>query len=204
MAQIVEIKIRKNEININLNEESQYKDIIKILKKKLSELKSLYKEDKTPILVTGKVLKNKEITEIKKLIQSEIDVNIEFDSPEVLGLYGIKRTYNEDIGESSTIYHRGDLRSGQKIENEGSIVIIGDVKSGAEVIAGENIIVVGKLRGLAHAGAKGNKKAIIAAEQIDGPQLRISNIVRELEKNDEDYSVKYKYAYVNDDKIELE
>ena len=204
MAQIIEIKLKRNEININLNENSEYKEIVKNLKKKLPELKNLYKEDKTPIFVTGEVLKNKEIAEIKKLIQDEIDVEIEFDSPEVLGLYGIRKTYNEDIGESNTIYHRGSLRSGQKLENEGSIVIIGDVKSGAEVIAGENIIVVGKLMGLAHAGAKGNKKAIIASEKIDSPQIRISNIVKEMEKNDDDYSVKYKYAYVNEDKIELE
>lgn len=204
MAQIIEIKLQRNEINIYLNEKSEYKEIIKVLKKKLPELKNLYKEDKTPILVTGKVLKNKEITEIKDLIQSEIEVEIEFDSPEVLGLYGIRKTYNEDIGESSTIYHRGSLRSGKKLENEGSIVIIGDVKSGAEVIAGENIIVAGKLMGLAHAGAKGNKKAIIAAEKIEVPQIRISNIVKEMEKNDDDYSVKYKYAYVKEDKIELE
>ena len=204
MSQIVTIKLTKNQIIITLDQNSTYKEVLKNLKKKLPELKNLYKDDKTPIFITGKVLKNKEITEIKELINKEIDVEIEIDSPEVLGLYGIKRTYNEDIGESLSIYHRGDLRSGQKLENEGSIVIIGDVKSGAEIIAGENIIILGKLRGLAHAGAKGNNKAIIAAESIDVPQIRISNIVREMEKKDEEYSVKYKYAFVDNDKIELE
>ena len=204
MAQVVGVKLKQDELTITLNEESDYKEIIKNLKKKLPELKKLYKDDKTPIFVTGKVLKNKEIDEIKRIIQEDIDVKIEFDSPTVLGLYGIRKTYNTDIGESSTIYHRGSLRSGQKIENEGSIVIIGDVNSGAEIIAGENIVILGKLMGLAHAGAKGNKKAIIAAERIETPQIRISNIVKEMEKNKEEYNVKYTYAYVNEDKIELE
>ena len=204
MAQIVEIKLKKNELKITLNEKYEYKDILKSLKKKIPDLKKLYKDDKTPIFVTGKVLKNKEIDEVKELIQKEIDVQIDFDSPKVLGLYGIKKSYNQEIGESPTIYHKGSIRSGQKIENEGSIVIIGDINSGAEVIAGENIVVVGRIMGLAHAGAKGNKKAIIAAERIETPQIRISNIVKSIQKEAEEYSVRYTFAYVKEDKIELE
>lgn len=204
MAQVVEIRLRKDELIITLNERCEYKEIQKALKKKIPELKKLYKEDKTPIFVTGKVLKNKEIEEIKNIIKSEINVEIEFDSPKVLGLYGIKKAYNQDIGASTTIYHKGSIRSGQKIENEGSIVIIGDLNSGAEVIAGENIIILGRLMGLAHAGAKGNKKAIIAAEKIETPQLRISNIVKSIRKEDDEYSVKYTFASVKGDKIELE
>ena len=204
MAQVVEIRLRKDELIITLNEKCEYKEIQKALKKKIPELKKLYKEDKTQIFVTGKVLKNKEIEEIKNIIKSEINVEIEFDSPKVLGLYGIKKAYNQDIGASTTIYHKGSIRSGQKIENEGSIVIIGDLNSGAEVIAGENIIILGRLMGLAHAGAKGNKKAIIAAEKIETPQLRISNIVKSIRKEDDEYSVKYTFASVKGDKIELE
>lgn len=204
MAQVVEIRLRKDELIITLNEKCEYKEIQKALKKKIPELKKLYKEDKTPIFVTGKVLKNKEIEEIKNIIKSEINVEIEFDSPKVLGLYGIKKAYNQDIGASTTIYHKGSIRSGQKIENEGSIVIIGDLNSGAEVIAGENIIILGRLMGLAHAGAKGNKKAIIAAEKIETPQLRISNIVKSIRKEDDEYSAKYTFASVKEDKIELE
>ena len=204
MAQVVEIRLRKDELIITLNEKYEYKEIQKALKKKIPELKKLYKEDKTPIFVTGKVLKNKEIEEIKNIIKSEINVEIEFDSPKVLGLYGIKKAYNQDIGASTTIYHKGSIRSGKKIENEGSIVIIGDLNSGAEVIAGENIIILGRLMGLAHAGAKGNKKAIIAAEKIETPQLRISNIVKSIRKEDDEYSAKYTFASVKGDKIELE
>lgn len=81
-------------------------------------------------------------------------------------------------------------------------MVLGDVNPGAEVIAGENIAVVGNLRGVAHAGAKGNKKAIISAVKIESPQLRIANIVKEIEKIEEEE--KKTYAYVDDDKIILE
>ena len=93
---------------------------------------------------------------------------------------------------------KGQFVLGQKLEYEGSIVIIGDLNGGAEVIAGENIAVLGALRGLAHAGAKGNKKAIIAAEKIEAPQLRIANIVKE------EVQGKATYAYVKENEIILE
>ncbi|MFA5551497.1 MAG: septum site-determining protein MinC [Trueperaceae bacterium] len=65
------------------------------------------------------------------------------------------------------------VRSGGKIESTGSVVVLGDVNSGAEILANDDIIVVGMLRGLAHAGASGNEKAVIWAERILSPQLRI-------------------------------
>ena len=86
---------------------------------------------------------------------------------------------------------------------EGSIVIIGDVNSGAEVIAGDNVIVIGTLRGLAHAGAKGNKEAIIAVSTLDAVQLRISNIVREIDRDEEEIR-EHAYIYVENDKIEID
>ena len=69
------------------------------------------------------------------------------------------------------------VRSGGRIESTGSVVILGDVNAGAEIIANDDIVVVGALRGLAHAGAAGNDKAVIWAQQILSPQLRIGNAV---------------------------
>ena len=69
------------------------------------------------------------------------------------------------------------VRSGGRIESSGSVVILGDVNAGAEIIANDDIIVIGRLRGLAHAGAAGNDKAVIWAQHIQSPQLRIGNAV---------------------------
>lgn len=69
------------------------------------------------------------------------------------------------------------VRSGGRIESTGSVVVLGDVNAGAEVIANDDIIVVGTLRGLAHAGAGGNDKAVVWAERILSPQLRIGSAV---------------------------
>lgn len=203
MKNCVAINLRKDNIVIKIAEDAEQKDIMLCLMKKLPDLKKLYKDAKTPIKIIGKVLKNKEIDEIQELIKDKIDVDIEFDMPKSLGLSSIKRTFNRSIGTSETKFHRGSLRSGQKLEAEGSIVIIGDVNSGAEVIASENIVVLGYLRGLAHAGAKGNKDAIIAAGHVDTVQIRISNIVKEMNRDEEPVHVQ-SYIYVKDDKIVIE
>lgn len=184
MRSSISINLKKDNINIKLNEEASQEDIMYGLRKKIPDLKKLYQGENTPIIITGKILKNKEIDEIQKLIKRYIDVKIKFESPRTLGLHGIVKTYNKEIAISETKFHKGAVRSGQKIEFEGSLVIIGDVNDGAEVIAGDNIVILGTLRGLAHAGAKGNKNAIIAASSIDAPQLRIANVIKEREKEE--------------------
>ena len=184
MRSCISINLRKDNIVIKVHEEYSQEDIVYTLRKKIPDLKKLYQGEHTPIVITGKVLKNKEIDEIQELIKKYLDVQIKFDSPRTLGLHGIVKTYNKEIAISETKFHRGAVRSGQKLEFEGSIVIMGDVNDGAEVIAGDNIVILGALRGLAHAGAKGNVNAIIAASSIDAPQLRIANIIKEREKEE--------------------
>ena len=203
MKNYVSINLKKDEILIKLNEDAERNDIIEGLKKKLQELKKLYNDEKTPIRVTGKVLKNREIDEIQEIIQEKIDVDVEFDTPKTLGLYSIKKTFDKKITVSETKFHRGSLRSGQKLESDGSLVILGDVNSGAEVIASDNIVVLGNLRGLAHAGAKGNKQAIISAGLLDTVQIRIANIVKEIDR-DEEPMHKQAYVSVENDQIIIE
>lgn len=199
MKNCITISMRKDQVIIRIDDNAEQKDIIANLKKKMIELKNLYQEDTTPILITGKVLKNKEMEEIQNLIKRFIDVQIDFDSPKVLGLHGIKKSFYKDVATSETKFHKGSIRSGQKIEFEGSLVIIGDVNPGAEVIAEENIVVLGNLRGLAHAGAKGNRDAVIEAVEIDATQLRIADVVKEIEKDEAEIKKVVTSAYIDDE-----
>ncbi|MCC6454411.1 MAG: septum site-determining protein MinC [Caldilineaceae bacterium] len=72
--------------------------------------------------------------------------------------------------------HRGNLRSGQVLRKTESIVVIGDVNPGAQVISGGDIMVWGRLRGVAHAGADGNRRAVVTAIDFVPTQLRIANL----------------------------
>ena len=204
MGNCINVSQRNNLVIIKISEEAEFKDILASMKKKVNQLKKLYKDEANiPIKITGKVLKNKEMDLLEELIKSQIDVDIDFDMPKELGLYNIKRTFIQEVSTSETKFHKGSLRSGKRIEEDGSVVILGDVNSGAEVIATDNIVVLGTLRGLAHAGAKGNKKAIISAVKIDTVQIRIANIVREIDRDEEPVH-RQAYVYVDDENIIIE
>jgi septum site-determining protein MinC len=73
------------------------------------------------------------------------------------------------------LFLRETLRSGRSIFHEGSVTILGDVNPGAEVIAAGSVIVWGRLRGLVHAGAMGDKTAVICALDLNPTQLRIAD-----------------------------
>ncbi len=65
------------------------------------------------------------------------------------------------------------LRSGQIIRHAGDVIIYGDVNPGAEVVASGNILVFGALKGMAHAGARGDVSACIVSFDFRPTQLRI-------------------------------
>ena len=118
MKSCITINLKKDSIVIKINEDFSQEDIMYSLRKKIPELKKLYQSEKTPIVITGKVLKNREIDEIQELIKKHLDVKIKFDSPRTLGLHGITKTYCKEIATSETKFHRGSVRSGQKVEFE--------------------------------------------------------------------------------------
>jgi len=81
----------------------------------------------------------------------------------------------EDLGEETALFLNRTLRSGTRIEFGGHIVVLGDVNPGAEIIAEGNVIIWGRLRGMVHAGSKGNKAAVICALDLSPTQLRIAD-----------------------------
>lgn len=76
---------------------------------------------------------------------------------------------------ANSLLLRETIRSGRSVYHEGHIVILGDVNPGAEITAGGDVVVWGKLRGLVHAGAYGDKAAVICALELIPTQLRIAD-----------------------------
>ncbi len=84
-----------------------------------------------------------------------------------------QRTPAPALPLNNALYLRQTIRSGQRIEHPGHLVICGDVNAGAEVAATGDIVVFGTLRGLAHAGSAGDETARIVATNLRPTQLRI-------------------------------
>ena len=200
MRSCIRISSTKDEIRITVNAAVEFDEVLEEFRSKLPRIKKYYEKNRLPIHSVGKALKENEQTAVRTVLKPEIDTKITFgEASEVLGLHAIKRTFESSVETSETKFIRGNLRSGQREEFSGSIAILGDLNYGAEVIAGENIIVTGKIRGLAHAGANGNKKAIISANSIEPTQVRISNILKEIPEND----YKLPFIYLDGENIEI-
>lgn len=201
MLNNIKISQTTDEIVLNVNIVSEIEEICEELETKIVKLKEFYKSAKTPIRITGRLFTDGEMERIKKIIESEIEVEINFDDvSELLGLHAIKKTFQTETQISETKYIKTSIRSGQVEEYSGSLVIMGDVNAGGEVIAGGNIAIIGSLRGLAHAGAGGNTKALITANLIDVTQIRIANLVKEVETKVEKCPV----CKIDGNRIEIE
>jgi septum site-determining protein MinC len=84
------------------------------------------------------------------------------------------REIAEGLPEDAAKWVKGPIRSGGRVLFEGNVVVMGDVNPGAEIVAGGSVIVWGRLRGVVHAGAQGDEKAIVCALELVPTQLRIA------------------------------
>ena len=182
MQNNIKISQTTEEIILNVNVIAEIDEVLKELQMKLPRLKDFYMTYSIPMRIKGRLFTDIEREAlIKEIREGGITVEIKFDDiSDILGLHAIKRTFQADVDISETKFVQNSLRSGQSEEYKGSIVVCGDVNAGAEIIAGGNIMILGTLRGLAHAGANGNTKAMISANTIDITQIRIANLVREV------------------------
>jgi septum site-determining protein MinC len=88
---------------------------------------------------------------------------------------------------------------------EGNLVVIGDVNPGGEVVATGNVVVMGSLRGIVHAGADGNKEALVVALNLQPTQLRIADVItRSPDEKGARNPFIPELAYVKDDMVYIE
>ncbi len=80
-----------------------------------------------------------------------------------------------ELSSQTGQFYKGDLKRGDVLESEASIVVIGDVNHGARVIAKGNIVILGSLHGSAYAGAAGNASAVVMAMEMVPMQVRIAD-----------------------------
>lgn len=168
---------KNNNLKISLDKNVSYKELKIKMKEILEASTETFTDVEGPILIDGRRLLDEEEKEIVGMIAEKTDIEIKVERPKQMGLSSINNIFNNDTTITNTKVFYNTIRSGQRIDFEGSIIVLGDVNGGAEVIAEGNIIILGNLRGFAHAGAKGNRSAFIAANSITPTQLRIADII---------------------------
>lgn len=107
------------------------------------------------------------------------------------------------FGEDAAVIVRTTCRSGMRIESPADCVVLGDVNPGAEILAVGDVIVFGNLRGIAHAGALGDRTARIWALSIEPSQIRIADLVAVPAKGDQRLAKRYEIAEIQSNRIEV-
>lgn len=74
---------------------------------------------------------------------------------------------------SNTLVLYQSLRSGQRVEHDGDVVLLGHMNDGAEIYSSGNVFIRGRLKGVVHAGMRGGEYCI-SAGQFEARQLRIA------------------------------
>lgn len=198
------IEKKDNKLVITIDKNAEYDDIKTKLQQIVSVGVDTFKGVTAPIMVKGRRFSTAEEAEIISIISQNTELEIKIEKPKQMGLATIDNIFNKDITISQTKIFRGTVRSGKRVEFEGSIVILGDVNGGGEVIAEGNITVLGNLRGLAHAGAKGNRSAFVAANSIHPTQLRIADVIMKHEANKVEEELGYEIATIKMGEIVIE
>jgi len=184
MSQAVVIKSNKYGIQLFLDPEMPFADLLQAIIEKFEDSAKFFRDAKLAVAFEGRELTQEETFRIIEAIttHTEITVICVIDNEEAHADMFKKQidTYYDSIAGRNGEFYRGTLRSGQVLESVSSIVIVGDVNPGARIISQGNVIALGTLQGQARAGAGGNHHCFVAALEMCPSQLQIGDITAQI------------------------
>ncbi len=185
----VVIKVFKAGIILVLNPDASYETLKKDIADKFRASAAFFGEAAKAVSFKGRDLTDEQKMEIVDIIQANCSLSILCimeDDPETEAAFQktIERKLEQDYSNTGQFY-KGNLRSGQVLDVETSIIIIGDIKPGAKVISKGNVIILGSLKGNVYAGAAGNTNAFVVALDMRPVQIRIADTIARAPDNPE-------------------
>ena len=176
IQQNVMIKGTKDGFMLHLDDSCSFSELLKELEVKLSANYQFQENDPSisvKVHTGNRYLDADQKEKIKEVIHKKKKLIVDELISNVMSKEDAKQWKDENQVTTLTKV----IRSGQFFEVPGDLLLIGDVNPDGTVRAGGNIYIMGQLRGIAHAGYLGNKKAIIAASIMKPAQLRIAGKV---------------------------
>lgn len=217
MGNAVMIKGTTYGFSVFLDEASDFSEICSELREKFTASAKFFGSAQMAISFEGKVLSVPEQRELLNIISECSDVHIVCVIEHNSETEEMHRRSLEDrlmaLDNTTGQFYKGNLRSGQSLEVDSSVIIIGDVNQGASVTAGGNIIVLGSLLGTVFAGANGNPDSFVLAFDLDPVQIRIADTIarapdkeqgKMLWKREKEKSKEPKIAYRSGENIFIE
>lgn len=209
MKEKVVIKGTKSGIILVLDGNVSYEELKEGVAEKFEKSAGFLGEAEKAIAFQGRELTDEQKIELIDIIQEHCKLSIICILEEDAKLEeAFQRTMEQklmDTDYSTGQFFKGNLRSGQVLDVETSIIIIGDVKAGARVISKGNVIILGALRGNVYAGAGGNVDAFVVALDMDPVQIRIADTIARSPDHPQKKKVKEtKIAYWDSGNIYIE
>lgn len=168
--QYVTIKGTKDGLVLRLDDKCAYSDLLTELREKVAE-DGLEGLSEVQVHIGNRYCNEEDLREIMNVIHNSPNLRVSKIQSDVVTMEDCNRRIVENQSET----YIGIVRSGQVIEAEGDLVVIGDVNPNGRVTAGGSVYVLGRLKGIAHAGANGNKQAVIAASWLEATHLMIAD-----------------------------
>ena len=209
MNNSVIIKGTKSGIIVVLDPTIDFNDLKENVAKKFEESKKFLGNAAMALSFEGRELTNDEQREILNIINENSDLHIvcivDTDKEKEKIFSQSLNDRLMELQSNTGQFYKGNLRSGQVLEVESSIIVIGDINNGAKVVSKGNIVILGSLKGNAFAGAAGNAKAFVVALDMEPVQIRIADtIARAPDKKSKDVVKEPKIAFVDDGNIYIE
>jgi septum site-determining protein MinC len=187
---VISFKATVNGLILIMREEDDFDTVLEHVEKKLESSGRFFKGASLAVKYRGRKLSTDQAKQIAELLSKKTNAEIksfeeDFSLPEKepeeteksRERPKMRLMFFKGLEEGMARFYKGTVRSGQLVSFEGNLIIIGDVNPGGEVIATGNVIVMGSLRGMVHAGADGNKEAVVAALNLQPTQLRIADVI---------------------------
>jgi septum site-determining protein MinC len=209
MNDTVVIKGTKSGIILVLSADTEYEELKKDVAAKFQASAAFLGEAQKAITFQGRELSDDQKLELVDIIHQSCKLSIVCIMEEDEKLEkSFKKSMEAQLARqdySTGQFFKGNLRSGQVLDVETSIIIIGDVKPGAKVVSKGNVIILGSLKGNVYAGSSGNQNAFVVALDMDPMQIRIADtIARAPDKPKKKHEKETKIAFWEDGNIYIE
>lgn len=209
MDNSVVIKGVSNRIAVILSDSIPFGELKERIAAKFRECSDFLGNCRMAVSFEGRNLSNEELIEVLQIINdnSKLDVICVVDTRDGADREA-EELVKEKLLEMSMIggrFYYGNLRSGQELEMQSSVVILGDVNPGAVVSSGGNILVLGALKGSAFAGKNGNRNAFVYAAEFNPVQVGIDDVLcRAPDSQEKGSDYTNRIAFVENENIYIE
>jgi len=209
----IQIKANRQGFTLVPDPAAPFATVVAFLEKRFSESRDFFRRAEMTLDLRDRPLRTDEIAALHHLLVARgqvrlVEVKLGEDLTLVMDRPSERQFFAPKLPpaprpDDAALVIRNTCRSGMRVVSDTDCVVLGDVNPGAEVIAVGDVIIFGNLRGVAHAGANGDRSARIWALSIEPSQIRIADIVAVPPRGGKPMPKRFEIAEIQDNLIEV-